>query len=350
MEWENEKCLLLVSLYEGHPELWQPNHKLYFNKIKKNDAWEAIATQLETTYDTVKSKITSLLASFRREKNKEETSKGTGKGADEIYRSKWFAYEAFGFLKDKNKFKETINSCTSQNASKENDSQVELIQEEDDNTSESASQITQTLPHQQSQEIRSASSQTALGFAKPTPMKRKRTPASPRSQVDEVVGILHNAVRRDACDVYGEHVAMKLKSYSKRTQAFVQHHVNNILFEADMGRYDELPHQNHRFISSVSPNYSASPSPATTFSSANSGPPSPAILLHPQQTTPEYSGDSTSPLSSLPTYHHLEPQPPTTDHSHQSSSDDADPLASVFASDPGTGVPSEAGTFFSSFC
>ncbi|XP_046666544.1 uncharacterized protein LOC124358291 [Homalodisca vitripennis] len=101
MEWENEKCLLLVSLYEGHPELWQPNHKLYFNKIKKNDAWEAIATQLETTYDTVKSKITSLLASFRREKNKEETSKGTGKGADEIYRSKWFAYEAFGFLKDK---------------------------------------------------------------------------------------------------------------------------------------------------------------------------------------------------------------------------------------------------------
>ncbi|XP_046674709.1 uncharacterized protein LOC124363505 [Homalodisca vitripennis] len=90
----------------------------------KNDAWEAIATQLETTYDTVKSKITSLLASFRREKNKEETSKGTGKGADEIYRSKWFAYEAFGFLKDKNKCKETINSCTSQNASKENDSQV----------------------------------------------------------------------------------------------------------------------------------------------------------------------------------------------------------------------------------
>ncbi|XP_046684414.1 uncharacterized protein LOC124370165 [Homalodisca vitripennis] len=219
--------------------------------FKKNDAWEAIATQLETTSDTVKSKITYLLASFRREKNKEETSKGTGKGADEIYRSKWFAYEAFGFLKDKNKCKETINSCTSQNASKENDSQVELIQEEDDNTSESASQITQTLPHQQSQEIRSASSQTALGFAKPTPMKRKRTPASPRSQVDEVVGILHNAVRRDACDVYGEHVAMKLKSYSKRTQAFVQHHVNNILFEADMGRYDELPHQNRRFISSV---------------------------------------------------------------------------------------------------
>ncbi|KAG8284696.1 hypothetical protein J6590_097408, partial [Homalodisca vitripennis] len=83
----------------------------------------AIATQLETTYDTVKSKITSLLASFRREKNKEETSKGTGKGADEIYRSKWFAYEAFGFLKDKNKCKETINSCTSQNASKENESQ-----------------------------------------------------------------------------------------------------------------------------------------------------------------------------------------------------------------------------------
>ncbi|KAG8309477.1 hypothetical protein J6590_084804 [Homalodisca vitripennis] len=41
--------------------------------------------RFETTYDTVKSKITSLLASFRREKNKEETSKGTGKGKSAFF-------------------------------------------------------------------------------------------------------------------------------------------------------------------------------------------------------------------------------------------------------------------------
>ncbi|KAK9871773.1 hypothetical protein WA026_014228 [Henosepilachna vigintioctopunctata] len=94
-----------------------------YSLIITHDAWEAIAPQLETSSENVKSKISSLLASYRREKNKEKSSKGTGKGADEIYRSKWYAYEALGFLSDKNKCKTTINS-TFQNASQVNDSQV----------------------------------------------------------------------------------------------------------------------------------------------------------------------------------------------------------------------------------
>lgn len=45
--------------------------------------------------------------------------------------------------------------------------------------------------------------------------------------------------QRDSCDIYGEHVAMKLRTYTKTTQNMVQHLFNNILFKADMGQYNQ---------------------------------------------------------------------------------------------------------------
>ncbi|KAJ8709361.1 hypothetical protein PYW07_009187 [Mythimna separata] len=47
--------------------------------------------------------MTSLLSAFRREKNKTKKGKGTGKGASEVYKSKWYAYEAMSFLMDRDK-------------------------------------------------------------------------------------------------------------------------------------------------------------------------------------------------------------------------------------------------------
>lgn len=43
--------------------------------------------------------------------------------------------------------------------------------------------------------------------------------------------------KRDDCFDFGEHVTLKLQGYDRRTCAVVQHHINNILFEADMGKY-----------------------------------------------------------------------------------------------------------------
>lgn len=80
MEWESDNCLQLISLYEDKPELWQPDHKYHFNKLKKNDAWEYIANEMNITVDVAKAKLNSLLSSYRREKSKETGSKGTGKG------------------------------------------------------------------------------------------------------------------------------------------------------------------------------------------------------------------------------------------------------------------------------
>lgn len=71
------------------------------------------------------------------------------------------------------------------------------------------------------------------------PNKKKRIIEDPR--VTEAYRILKEVSKRnekrDDCVVYGEHIAHKLRGYDSRTCAVVQYHINNILFEADMGKY-----------------------------------------------------------------------------------------------------------------
>ena len=72
--------LKLVELYESKPELWNPNLESYHVKNDKFDAWCYIADTLGIDADVAKTKITSLLSSYRREKAKEKNSKRTGSG------------------------------------------------------------------------------------------------------------------------------------------------------------------------------------------------------------------------------------------------------------------------------
>nr|CAH7742193.1 unnamed protein product [Callosobruchus chinensis] len=78
-EWNREKCLQLIDQYDKYPILWNPKHGLYYNKVKKNDAWEIIDGIMECSKGESKKKMDSMLSSFRREKAKENKSVGTGK-------------------------------------------------------------------------------------------------------------------------------------------------------------------------------------------------------------------------------------------------------------------------------
>lgn len=80
MEWNEESTLLLIETYRNYEILWDTKHPLYYNKIRKNDAWEEVAKQLGTTDEACKKKMTSVLATLRREKSKIKKSEGTGKG------------------------------------------------------------------------------------------------------------------------------------------------------------------------------------------------------------------------------------------------------------------------------
>lgn len=38
--------------------------------------------------------------------------------------------------------------------------------------------------------------------------------------------------------IFGQHVANKLDTYTPKTRAFVEHSINNIIFDADLGRFE----------------------------------------------------------------------------------------------------------------
>ncbi|CAH2008732.1 unnamed protein product, partial [Acanthoscelides obtectus] len=96
--WSEEKILRLINVYKIKTLLWDPKNENHFKKNLKEDAWREIADEMETTAEQCKKKIISLLASFRQEKNKTKQGTSTGKGRDEVYCSRWFAYEAFRCL------------------------------------------------------------------------------------------------------------------------------------------------------------------------------------------------------------------------------------------------------------
>lgn len=80
MEWSEEKCFQLISVYQQHELLWQARHPQHYNKLKKQDAWEEIAQEINTDAEECKKKMGSLLSSFRRENAKIKRSRGTGTG------------------------------------------------------------------------------------------------------------------------------------------------------------------------------------------------------------------------------------------------------------------------------
>ncbi|CAH1964058.1 unnamed protein product [Acanthoscelides obtectus] len=110
MEWTNDKTLQLIELYRTKECLWNPKSSFYKLLNKKNDAWQGIATEMNCNTIEVKKKINSLLASFRRERQKESTTKTSGSGAGEQYYSTWFAFKSLDFLRDKFTPKSTLNT------------------------------------------------------------------------------------------------------------------------------------------------------------------------------------------------------------------------------------------------
>jgi hypothetical protein len=76
--------------------------------LKRFDAWNEISQLLGCDQTEVRKKMESLLTSFRRERQKEETK--TGSGADEAYKSFWFAFKSMLFLRGKYAVNSMVNT------------------------------------------------------------------------------------------------------------------------------------------------------------------------------------------------------------------------------------------------
>lgn len=60
-------------------------------------------------------------------------------------------------------------------------------------------------------------------------------------RADEAYTILKNAVnnKKDASAVFGDYIASKHRKYSSYTKNVIEHAINTILYEADMGKYND---------------------------------------------------------------------------------------------------------------
>jgi len=113
MEWSNAVVLNLIDEYRQRECLWNPKDSNYKSKTKKLDAWSELANVFKCDILEIKKKMESLQSSFRRERQKEETT--TGMGAEDAYQSKWFAFKSLEFLKDKFEPRKTVNTEVSIN-------------------------------------------------------------------------------------------------------------------------------------------------------------------------------------------------------------------------------------------
>ncbi|XP_014476706.1 PREDICTED: uncharacterized protein LOC106745531 [Dinoponera quadriceps] len=255
-DWSMDMCLLLIDLYERHPVLWDPKHYYYYSKKKKLDAWEAIAQSMNLDMKVVRQKMVSLLGSFRAQKSKGKKSIGTGANKRDVYISKWFAFERMHFLLDKDEPRNHIHAEAG-NSDLTNESgpssplsdeyfhePTTIIETPDD------SHVMLLDNDQSNLTVDETDDCNVLGKeTRGSKRSRKRKLSQDGRRVDQSFDALQDAhmysyaraqLMQDRFSTYGEHVANKLRMYSTRTQAIVEHAINNILFEADMGNYEKF--------------------------------------------------------------------------------------------------------------
>lgn len=116
---------------------------------------------------------------------------------------------------------------------------------------------------------------------------KRSNPSDP--QVDEafkaIKALTENRPKRDSFDVYGEHVANKLRTYNAFTRANVEHKINCLLHEADMqtlyqsqGQFNERTTSLPPLIASTASSSSYSYLPPLTVSTASSSSYSSSVL------------------------------------------------------------------------
>lgn len=76
----NENIIRLIQLYEFHRVLWDSALTDYRNNDLHQDAWKAISNELNIPIGELKKKMTTLLATNRKERSKIKKSLVTGSG------------------------------------------------------------------------------------------------------------------------------------------------------------------------------------------------------------------------------------------------------------------------------
>ncbi|XP_031354142.1 uncharacterized protein LOC116178701 [Photinus pyralis] len=181
----------------------------------------------------------TLLAQFRRVRQKVQKMVKSGMGTDEIDTRVWFAYKAFAFLNDRNEPKATMDTMGQDNNERE-------VSEEEEGGDDDTSQIEHLdeshQPDNQHVEQDSAPVETQnIRDTFPPPAKRIKKVASKQkdSRLEEAYGVMSmlsakRTASRDECALFGEQLACKLQKLDDRNRLILMHKINTLVFETEM--------------------------------------------------------------------------------------------------------------------
>ncbi|KAF5304268.1 hypothetical protein FQA39_LY09795 [Lamprigera yunnana] len=292
MEWTNAKVCELIELYRNRPVLWDCRLKEYKDRNKKQDALQEIADTFGVDKQVVEKKIKNVVCHFLREIKRERDSSKPGAGNSDVYKSKWFCFNNMLFLKDRNTPKETTDTIT-QHTNDDEDSAKETQFVDQDQVAGTS----KDTPKRGDNENKRLPKKLPGGG----PQKIQKTSAT-----EEALSIMRGIQGRhtsglDQFKTFGELVGLRIKDLpSSNAQKIVKHLISNILFEAEMGKYDHGNPLSGNYSQPFYPipNYVQQPIPAPMPPNSNPYFEQPSFHGQTQATSPQ---SAMSPTSSIHT-------------------------------------------------
>ncbi|XP_064091706.1 uncharacterized protein LOC135205269 isoform X3 [Macrobrachium nipponense] len=233
MEWTREEVATLIDLYRSHTILWDPWDEEFKNRAKKTDAWKAISECMQKERIEVEKKMKNLISQFYREVKKMREKKVT-QGYGIIYNSSWFAFESLKFLLERNKhpaFEAGLQDFTNEQSSSNNDIGMEsMVSGEGDEPRLFECVVSNTHDDDPIMNI------------KKKLLKKQRDEILAEEAFNAAQHMQKRLQERDEHELFGELVAKKIRNLpTKYAKIKTQQLISNILFEAQLGKYDEMP-------------------------------------------------------------------------------------------------------------
>ncbi|XP_076276156.1 uncharacterized protein LOC143207035 [Lasioglossum baleicum] len=238
---DNEKCKIFIELYKRHRSLWDPKHYDYHNSAIRENSWREISSILNLPVAELKNKMKSLMGTYRRERSRQKKSLITRSGKGDIYVSKWFAFDCFNFLSDRDNTTQAMEVLTK--------TETDVSMDEQNGMDIAHAEVLiETVDEMHAGTSYNAPQTNCADLLKlpPTSAKKKRRMTSPPSEeghtLEKLFTMLQermDVISTDPYFTFGQHVANELRKYDARTVTHVKHAINNIIFDADMRRIQQ---------------------------------------------------------------------------------------------------------------
>ncbi|PSN42036.1 hypothetical protein C0J52_12277 [Blattella germanica] len=296
-----------ISHYESFPCLWRVKSKEYSDRDKKGEAYERLVEKFKeidvnASRETVVKKINSLRSVYRKELAKVNKSIRSGAGEDEIYKPSLWYFDLLHFLNDQETPRPSRNTMDESEESVNCDESSQLVEDDVQETvidigpSEAA-----TTPATPASEASTSTSHSVNTSRKLTRNKRKAVGNDDgTTEVLQVIGKkLESLQADDAFQVFGKHVANKLREVPNSQNIIAQKLISDVLFEAELGTLT----RNFRIVDMKSQRQD-------DFGSMN------ATNYWPQQNTPHQIRMQQNLSSQVGQYHSFSQQPQPMPHNY----------------------------------